>query len=485
MNDKYILGGLKPYNVFRFFEEICKIPHPTYHTKQISDYLVNFAVERGLKYVQDAVNNVIIYKSSSAGYEGAKPVILQGHVDMVAVKTNESTHDFEKDGLDIYIEDGYIRARGTTLGGDDGAAVALMLALLDDNTIKLPPIEAVFTVDEEVGMEGVASLDLSLLKGRLLINLDSEEEGVFTVGCVGGYRLTVSIPVNRIKVEGTVLTIKISGLLGGHSGVEIHKQRGNAHKIMGRLLGRIKDSGILIESVFGGDKENVISFESTASIYVPDENVDSITSNIKELENELKAELRGVDDGIIIRIANENRQCYVCDKDGTFRVISYLQLCPNGVMVYDNSEIKAPETSLNMGIVNTQNDKVTIVSMIRSMRESAKEELFEKLETLCALCGATATRKNDYPAWQVKEESLLRDKCISVFESLYNKTPKVATMHGGLECGLFYGKNPQFDLISIGPNMLDVHSPNEKLDIESTARTYEFLKVLLSELGKE
>lgn len=328
-----VLENCEPKRVFHYFEEICKIPHGSGNTKQISDFLVKFAEDHGFKYVQDELNNVVIYKPGTPGYENSPTVIIQGHMDMVCEKRPDVDHDFMKDGLNISVKDGYVTANGTTLGGDDGIAVAMALAILDSKYIPHPPIEAVFTVDEEIGMGGAENIDLSVLKGKKLINIDSEEEGILTVGCAGGFGYNTEIPVTRENAEGEKISIRIHGLLGGHSGAEIHKQRGNGHKMMGRLLNHVSlETDIRLISIAGGTKNNVISSECKAEILVAKEDADKVKASVAELKATWDKEFLGKEPGLTVDVEEESVSgVAVMNAESTKRVITYFVICPNGV----------------------------------------------------------------------------------------------------------------------------------------------------------
>ena len=479
-----VLNHVKPEKVFYFFEELCKIPHGTFDTKHISDYCVAFAKERGLEVQQDAANDVIIKKPGTPGYENSQPVILQGHMDMVCEKTPDSDHDFKTDGLDLYVEDGYVKARGTTLGGDDGIAIAMAMAILDSKDIPHPPIEAVFTVDEETGMGGAEAVDLSGLKGKKLLNIDSEEEGVLTSCCAGGIVFETKIPVERETGTGTKLQVKVHGLLGGHSGNEIHRQRGNAHKMMGRLLYRIqKETPISLISVNGGSKDNVIASESEAVFLVPSGRADQVLKQTEAMKDIWLEEFTGEEPTLDVTAATQGEaEEAVMTKDSTGRVIDYLVICPNGLQEYSRKLKGLVETSLNIGVVETSQDAVRTVSLIRSSVESRKQQLREQLEVCARVAGGTARTVSEYPAWQFDPDSELRKVMVDIYERMFGKEPVVSAVHAGLECGLFLGKRPDLDCVSFGPNILDIHSFNEKLDIASTERTWEFLKEILKEL---
>ena len=479
-----VLEQIQPEKVFKFFEEICEIPHGTFNTKEISDYCVSFAKERELECSQDHVNNIIIKKPGTKGYEDSEPVILQGHLDMVCEKRPGSSHDFQADGLKLLVEDGYVRTEDTTLGGDDGIAIAMSLAILDSTDIAHPPIEAVFTVDEEIGMGGANEIDLSSLKGKRLINIDSEEEGVLTIGCAGGFTCAVSIPFIKEEKQGTVMEIKIQGLQGGHSGVEIHKQRGNAHKEMGRLLNGIeRDISFHLISIAGGEKDNVIAMESAAKILVTDSDAESVKAKVLEMKNIWMDEFMGEEPDLEVDVSMEkSEQTAVMDKSSTKRIISYLTVCPNGVQGFVRGMDSLVETSLNMGVVKTCENEVKVTSLVRSSVESKKQQLKELLLTCAELADGTAQIDSEYPAWQYNPDSELRKVMEETYEEMFGKKPVAEAVHAGLECGLFVGKRPDLDCVSFGPDILDIHSFNERMNIESVARTWDYLKEVLAKL---
>ena len=475
-----VLQGLKPERVFYYFEEMSKIPHGSGNTKQISDFCVEFANKKSLKVVQDEVNNVIIYKDGSAGYEDAEPVVLQGHLDMVCEKTKESNHNFDTDPLEIYVENGYVTAKDTTLGADNGIAVAMTLAILEDDTIAHPPIEALFTIDEETGMDGAQALDMSLLKSKMLINLDSEEEGFIIVGCAGGVHFEAELPLERENKTGTLVELTIQGLLGGHSGVEIHKQRGNAHKLMGRLLYHLsRNHDFQLVETNGGSKDNVIAQENKAVVLV-NSDVEAFVKAIKDMEAKWKVEFASDEPGLVILVqVSENQEVSVCDEASTKRVIQYLAVVPNGVQVYERDLEDQVETSLNIGSVKTEECAVKTVHLVRSSRDSQNEALKEQLYALTDAVGGKGSVNGEFPGWAYRQESRLRDIMISTYEDLYGSKPGIYAIHAGLECGLFLGKNPELDCVSIGPNLSDVHSTAESMEIASVERCYNYLLNIL------
>ena len=484
MPSQYLLDAYEPRRYMRYFEEITRIPHNTEDEAHLAAYIREVAKTAGLESYQDPHGNVLVRMPATEGYENAPAVLFQGHMDMVAVKEADCDKDMEKEGLDLYIDDGYVKADRTTLGADDGIAVAYALAILDSKDMCHPPIEAVFTVDEEIGMGGAENIDLSVLKGKKLINIDSEEEGILTVGCAGGFGYNTEIPVTRENAEGEKISIRIHGLLGGHSGAEIHKQRGNGHKMMGRLLNHVSlETDIRLISIAGGTKNNVISSECKAEILVAKEDADKVKASVAELKATWDKEFLGKEPGLTVDVEEESVSgVAVMNAESTKRVITYFIICPNGVQCYDRELEGLVETSLNLGIVETTKDAVKLESLVRSSMESKKADMKEILDTCAQAVGANGKAQGGYPAWEYKVDSELRKVMVETFVEQYGKEPVVSTIHAGLECGLFLGKKPDLDCVSMGPDLLDIHSFNEKLDIASTQRTWEYLKGILAKL---
>ncbi len=479
-----VLENLEPKKVFQFFEEICQIPHGTFDIDRISDYCVEFAKERNLKYIQDEVKNVLIFKPGTQGYEDSEPVILQGHMDMVCEKTPGSDHDFKKDPLKLYVEDGYIKAKDTTLGADDGIALAMAMALLDSDDIPHPPIEAVFTVNEETGMGGAIGVDLSVLKGRKLINIDSATEGILTTGCAGGIRMTTEIPVTREEKSGTKITLTIKGLRGGHSGEEIHEQRGNAHKLMGRLLRRISEEiAFNLIDIQGGAKENVIAMENVANILIGAADADKAVALAAEMKDVFENEFMGDEPGLTVTAEIVGEGSYKAfDQASTERIVAYLIVNPYGVQGVSRKLEGLTESSINIGVVETKEDTVETAYLMRSSVESLKQYMRIQLEEYAKMIGAKTRVDSEYPAWQYDPDSELRKVMEDTYKDMYGEAPVVFAIHAGLECGMFLGKKPDLDCVSMGPNMFDIHSFNERLDIASTERVWNYLKAVLAVL---
>ena len=475
------LAGLEPAAVFGYFEKICSIPHGSGNTKMISDYLVSFAKEHELKYIQDEVNNVILFGEGTCGMEDHAPVILQGHMDMVCEKDADCPLDMAVDGLDIAHDGGCVYAKGTTLGGDNGIAVAYGLALLADKTIPHPPLEVVITVDEETGLLGANSIDMSQVKGRTFINLDSEEEGIFTVSCAGGARATISLPVERRTVYGPCIRLVVDGLQGGHSGADIDKNRANADKVMGEFMSRIqKLMPLCLTSLSGGSKDNAIPRSCQATLVAMGIHLE----RINDVAAQLQAEIREQYDEPEVTI-----QAFDVDALGgnslttecTAKIIGLLCAAPNGTQSWSADIPGLVQTSLNLGIAKL-GEQFKITFSVRSSVNNEKEELLQRLRTLCDFYEGSYSQCGEYPAWEYKHESALRDTMVRVYTEMYGKEPQILAIHAGLECGLFSEKLPGLDCISIGPDMHDIHTSRERLEIASTERTWKFLLEVLKAL---
>lgn len=474
-----ILDGLNPQEVFHYFEELSQIPRGTFNTKAVSDYCVNFSKSRNLEVIQDNFFNVIIKKPGTPGYENSEPVIIQGHLDMVCEKTENSDHDFTNDPLKLYVEDGFVKARDTTLGADNGIAVAMALALLESSDIPHPPLEILLTVDEEVGMGGAKEIDLSSLNGKMLLNLDSEDEDTIIAGCAGGVVFHIDLPVDRIQKTGTCLEVTICGLKGGHSGMEIDQQRGNAGKLAGRLLNRLyQNMNISLFNIQGGTKDNVIPSVCKFSILVQDSGQAGMI--IENMLHTWKEEFGTDEPDLDITIKNMgNEAISVMSDDHTHKVIFFLNNCPNGVEGFSRSLKGLVETSDNLGILFSEEDKVSFDFLIRSSVSSKLEEMKETFLGWAKLLGGTYRLSGEYPAWMYRKDSKIRTIAAEAFEDIYGRKPEIATIHAGLECGLLTGKKPDLDCVSFGPRMYDVHSVNERLNIASTERIWNVLKEIL------
>ena len=475
------LQGLEPESVFRYFEEICAIPHGSRNTKAISDYLVSFAKAHGLRYRQDESNNVVIFAPGTCGLEDHESVILQGHMDMVCEKDAGCPLDMAVDGLDVTHDGCCIFAKGTTLGGDDGIAVAYALAILDDNTIAHPPLEVIITVDEEIGMLGAAAMDLADVKGRTMLNLDSEDEGIFTVSCAGGATCTVSLNAERKAVYGPCVRLSVEGLRGGHSGAEIHKNRANANKVMGDFLGRIqKLMPLCLTSFSGGSKDNAIPRACQATVVAMGIDLERINDIAAQLQQEVR-EAYDEPEALVLAFDVDALGGNALTTAATADVISLLCAAPNGVQAYCPDMPELVQTSLNLGIAKL-GDRFTATFSVRSSVNAEKEGLITKLKELADFYNGTYSQSGTYPAWEFKKDSRLRDVMVPIYTRMFGKEPKVLAIHAGLECGLLGDKLPGLDCVSIGPQMHDIHTSREKLEIASTKRTWDFLLEVLKAL---
>ena len=479
------LKNLKSFEAIKFFKEMNEIPRGSGNEKAVSDWLVKFAKDRNLEVIQDEALNVIIKKPATSGYESAPIVILQGHMDMVCEKNQGTEHDFEKDPIEFIIDGDFIKANGTTLGADNGIAVAYALAILDNKTIAHPPIEVLITTEEETGMGGATNLNPEHLNGRILINIDSEEEGVLLVSCAGGVRLKFSVPTNYENIEGNYssLAIKIRGLKGGHSGMEIKKERGNANKMMGRFLMDLNSVvDFKLASLNGGAKMNAIPREADAIIAVRPEDIVKVEGKVKEWSSIFINELQGIDDDLKLTYeVTKSVDKVFCD-DTRQKVIRTLFLLPNGVQTMSKEMNGLVESSNNLGIVTTLDNSVTFESSIRSSVRSLKEKMANQMELIANITGGKWECYAAYPEWEYSPNSYIRDIFQKVYKEMTGKELEIAAIHAGLECGLFKEKFGDMDMASFGPNMYGVHTPDEKLSISSTKRTWELLLNVLKDI---
>lgn len=550
------ISELEPKSVFQYFEQIAHIPHGSKNTRQISNYLVDFAKDHKLKYRQDEMGNVIIWKGGKG-----KPVIIQGHMDMVCEKEPGCTKDMEKEGLEIYIDGDVLRAKGTTLGGDDGIAVAMALALLDSDDPELPPIEAIITVDEEIGMLGAAAIDLSDVEGRTMLNIDSEEEGIFTVSCAGGAVGEISLAAEREEVTPDTLAyeVEISGLVGGHSGIEIHKNRANAIQLLGRVLQRLRDDvGIRLVDLSGGAKDNAIAVSARA-VFTIDESSRNACGGICELcrtqdeGDDIREQMMSLKSGFVDEatsakmselaaaqtvdaktlvksvietmkksIANEyatsdpdisisckpvdigklefaddakNMKLDPMTVDCTNKIIYLLCAVPNGVQRMSPDVEGLVQTSLNKGILKSTRvvlpgdmigeDRVGLALCLRSSVGSEKDMLMRTLRDMADVIGADIRFEGSYPGWKYSVESTLRDTMVDVFTKQFGYAPRVEAIHAGVECGYFADKLPGLDCVSFGPELKEIHTYRESMNIASVGRTYKLVLETLHSLANK
>ncbi|WP_040214226.1 aminoacyl-histidine dipeptidase [Clostridium polynesiense] len=477
-----VLKDLQPGKVFHFFEEMSNIPRTSGNEKMISDWLVRFAKDRNLEVHQDEALNVIIKKPGTSGYEKSSAVIIQGHMDMVGEKATESNHNFLNDPLKLRVIDDYVYATDTTLGGDDGIAVAYGLALLDSSDIPHPPIELLVTTNEETGMDGAANLDASSLTGKTLINIDAEEEGIFLVSCAGGITSTVSFQPDYEKYQGEAFKISITGLKGGHSGIEIIKQRANSVKLLGRLLYKLSEEcDLRLVSLSGGSKHNAISREAEAHIAILSEDYTKLNETVNIMADAFRNEYSVEDPDIKIQVASSKAD-KIMTKKSTENIISYMVTVPDGVQTMSKEIEGLVVSSLNLGVLEELNGKVQFTHAIRSSVKSLKFEIMVRIRAIADLCSGTVQMFSDYPEWQYESDSKVRKAAVETYSKLYGKEPEIQAIHAGLECGLLKEKLPEADMISFGPNLYNVHTPSEHMSISSVARTWDFLVALLKNL---
>ena len=476
------VSKLAPREVFRYFKEISDVPRSSSHNEKISAYLVNFAKEHELEYYQDESGNVIIWKDGTPGYENSDMVMIQGHMDIVAEKTEDSTHDFQNDPLELVIDGDFLTANKTTLGADDGAAIAMGLALLDSTDIPHPPLEFIATVDEEIGMLGAYALDGSKIRARKVINIDSEEEGIITVGCAGAVDIFTSFPADKKLVNGVKYKYVVDGLLAGHSGLDIHQERANAGQIVARLFLDAREKAELnIVSINGGRATNVILGKVEGEVIVATSDVKAFEESIVASTEEIKAEYRTSDPGITVSIeavgeASEEAVDTVC-QDNFFK---FIVACPTGAEHYSVELKGLVETSHSIGVVKLEDGRLITKSMSRSSVNSRNRLLARKIGIIAEALGAEVEHGSSYGAWEFNNKSDLLDVCINAYKEQYGEEPVVSAMHAGIECGIWAEKVGKVDAVSIGPDMTGVHSVNEELSIPSTERTWQYLKLILS-----
>lgn len=497
------INELSPSEVFSYFQEICAIPHGSGNTGMIADYCLEFAKAHGLKARKDATDNVVIFKAGSSGYEDCEPVILQGHLDMVCEKEPDCDIDMSVQSIKACTDGKMVWADGTTLGADDGIAVAFILAVLASDTIAHPPIQAVLTSDEEIGMLGARDLDTSDLTAKRLINIDSESEGILYVSCAGGVRAECDIPVVYEDAVGWVsggeqddnasdaagngqvcFEVKISGLAGGHSGVEIHKQHTNAIRLLASLLSHASGAAdFRLVSLSGGGKENAIPKEAKAVVSVRSCDATTFEQSIKESAAVWMQEIRATEPHAKIELEKTDIAAdKVLNSHSTENVIYALGLSPDGVYRMSQEINGMVQTSLNLGTAYLEDHKLVYKYLIRSNTAAGKKLLLERVNTFVKHLSGKVVTMSDYPAWEYKSDSQLRKICVESFTNVYGHEPEVTSIHAGLECGILAGKMPGVDMISFGPTLESVHTPDECMDVASVERTWEYLMEILKSL---
>ena len=481
-----VLSEIEPKNVMSYFEQICSLPHGSGNTQIISNYCVGFAKQHDLEYIRDDMGNVIIFKKGTMGYEDSEPVIIQGHLDMVCEKDDDMSIDMSKEGLKLKYSDNKVYAQGTTLGGDDGIAVAYALAVLASTTLRHPPIEAVFTVDEEIGMLGASHIDVSMLKGRTMLNIDSEEEGIFQVSCAGGVTAVCHKPYTRKSAYGYDTLITIDGLTGGHSGLEIIKERANSNMLMGRLLYTLSyDYDFKLIEINGGKKDNAIPIRTSARILLNEESdLTELEKRVEEIAETFRNEYAATDEAIniVCEYIFSPMTVDAMDDELTSQVMTLLYLLPGGIQKMSKDIPGLVQTSLNMGILETGDDEVRFSFCVRSNVASEKVELLTRMECLTKSMGGTITLSGDYPAWEYKKDSRLREIMERVYHEQTMQNASVMAVHAGVECGIFADKLPGLDCVSFGPNLHNIHTTGEYMEADSVKRTWDLLTEVLRRL---
>lgn len=481
------IENVKFDRIFYHFEQISKIPRGSGNEKAISDYLLDFGKRLGLECIQDGALNIIIKKPASIGYENAPAVIIQGHMDMVCEKNSDKEHDFEKDPINLVVKGDYIYADRTTLGADDGIAVAYAMTLLEDNTIEHPAIEVLLTTDEEAGMSGAMALQPHYINGKIVLNLDSEEEGKLLVSCAGGIRTKSILPIEWIdkKNDTIAYNIVIRGLKGGHSGMEIHLGRGNSNKLMGRLLKNIDNElDFNLVSLNGGSKNNAIPRESSSIITISQKDERKLLDIKRRVCEELKDEFSKKDPNLRVHLLEvEESVDKVFSDDSTKKAVDLLYMYPNGINTVSSDIQGLTESSTNLGVVTTLENSIEYDSTARSSVSSLKDEIVTRSKCITEILGGKLVTESSYPEWPYKTDSKIREVCKDVYERMYEKTPEIVAIHAGVECGLFKEKlGNDVDMISFGPDIIDIHTPNEHISISSVERCYEYLLEVLKEI---
>ena len=478
----YLIQNRKPASIFRFFEEICAIPHPSYHEEKIADYLCTFAAERGLECYRDSLHNVLIKKPATPDRINDAPLMFQGHTDMVCVKTADCTIDFMKDGLELYLDGDFLRAKGTTLGADDGIAVAIMLALLDGELSSHPALECLFTSSEEVGLDGAEGFDYSKISARKMINMDSEDLGIITAGCAGGLRSTLTKACSPVPFAGECLTVTVNGLFGGHSGVDIASGRANANKLMGRLLSKWqKAEGVVhLVSLNGGSKDNAIA--AICEAVIATSNVEATTALLNNTAAEIAAELAKDDKNFSLTVSPTKAPETMFSATDSAQLIAILAVVDNGIKEMNYNIKNLPEWSRNLGVITTEGNEVELTFSSRSAIESRLDASIDELDTLALITGCTAKHYSRYPGWDYAPVSPLRDLYARAYREITGKDATVDVIHAGLECGIIVSKLPELDVISVGPDMRDVHSPDERLNLASVEVFWQTIEKLIEML---
>lgn len=476
---KEILKGLEPERVFYYFERLASIPHGSGNTRQISDFCVNFATEHNLEYYRDNLNNVIIIKPATAGRDNEEPIIIQGHMDMVCEKAPGCNKDMNSEGLELFVDGDLVGARDTTLGGDDGIAVAMALAILEDNELSHPRLEAIFTVDEETGMYGAAGIDVSMLKGHTMLNIDSEKEGIFTVSCAGGVRTECILPVKRKQTDSQIFRLHLKGLTGGHSGIEINRGRATSNKLMAVILNKLyEEHPFRLVSVKGGLKDNAIPAD-TVAILACNETVETLKAAVDEIAGLLFRPYKYTDPNMSISVTECDCDMEPMVTDITENALRLLYVLPEGIVKMSSDVEGLVQTSLNMGILNTTKDELVFSYCVRSSVDEEKQALVSSMKDTVTGFGGRVENYGDYNGWKYRKDSVLREVCLNTYRDLFHKDAEIEAVHAGVECGIFSGKIPNLDCISYGPDLFEIHTCRERMSISSVKRVYDMTRTII------
>jgi dipeptidase D len=481
------MANLEPKIVFDFFDEICKVPRPSKKETKISNWLVETGKKLGLETKRDKVGNVLISKPATKGKENVTPIIFQAHMDMVCEKNNDTVFDFEKDAIQSYVDGEWMKAKGTTLGADDGIGMAMALAILASNDIEHGPIECLFTVDEETGLTGAFALEPGFMKGKMLLNLDSEDEGQFFIGCAGGKDTVATFDCewdNEIDSNSVAYQVTIKGLQGGHSGDDINKNRGNAVKLLNRLLWNgYQEYGLRIADIKAGNLRNAIAREGSALVVLPKNYAKDFEQYLNTMNDTFKHEYLVSDPGVEVCFESAKMPKKVLDELLQVDLINCLYACPHGVLAMSQNIKDFVETSTNLASVKIENEKIIVTTSQRSSVESKKQDAVDMVTaTFCGTGANDVSSSDGYPGWTPNPDSKVLEVLVQAYQNLFHKAPQVLAIHAGLECGLFSEKYPGLDMVSYGPTLRGVHSPDEKLEIKTVKMcwdlTVEFMKIL-------
>lgn len=479
------LASLYPQPLWQWFAQICAIPHPSKHEQALSQHIQAWARDKGLSVQEDKVGNLIIKKSATAGMENRKTVVIQAHLDMVPQKNSDKVHDFTTDPIDAYVDGDWVKARGTTLGADNGIGMASALAILGSDEIKHGPLEVLLTIDEEAGMTGAFGVEPGMLQAEILINTDSEQEGEIYMGCAGGVDAEFSVAAQwqQPGSDVTAVTLSLTGLKGGHSGVNIHLGRGNANKLLARFLADYaQDLQLSVAAFNGGSLRNAIPREASVTLTVPAAKLAQLQQQVVDFEALLKLELAAVEPALKLSLSETTLPAQVLSSHTQHCLINLLNVCPNGVMRMSDEVAGVTETSLNMGVISTTQSRIQVLCLIRSLIDSGRAQVESMLSSLAQLAGAEVKFSGAYPGWKPNPDSAVMAIVNQTYQDIYHKEPVIMVIHAGLECGLFKKPYPDMDMVSIGPTIRFPHGPDEMVNITTVGQYWELLLAVLERI---